>query len=407
MIMDLIESTLIRLHVDEDGNVSDEEEQAVNAELGIFEDHFSKPDGSYGMNVSDLELAIAGCKEMIFETEERSAKRLTLVRKLTKLRFTLQELKDEPPVPPGIRKYLGHHLEPQRPTLTTHHVCDKCVGMIWTLIPGNWYRCKFCNYKTHHACIPLIQRSCPSVSKFPTYLLQICQEKGLSAQAYRCGECRVPVTLSKYRLCDYNGLYYCANCHWNNLAVIPARIVRNWDFTPQFVCRASKQLLKMLQKRPILALHALNPMLFCYVEELNELKRLREELLMMKNYLQACRVALETRLLRILDERLHFVDHCDMYSVQDLIDLKDGSLLTWTTGVHDLLAKHIKEECEVCRGQGHLCGLCDGKNEILYPFDKTSSVCPMCSAVFHRECYMKFKGNCARCNRRASRQGMM
>jgi hypothetical protein len=32
------------------------------------------------------------------------------------------------------------------------------------------------------------------------------------------------------RLCDYSGQYYCKQCHWNDLAVIPARVVHNWDF---------------------------------------------------------------------------------------------------------------------------------------------------------------------------------
>lgn len=32
------------------------------------------------------------------------------------------------------------------------------------------------------------------------------------------------------RMCDYNGLYYCPNCHWNSLMVIPARVLHNWDF---------------------------------------------------------------------------------------------------------------------------------------------------------------------------------
>ena len=32
------------------------------------------------------------------------------------------------------------------------------------------------------------------------------------------------------RICDYTGLYYCSLCHWNDLAVTPARIVHNWRF---------------------------------------------------------------------------------------------------------------------------------------------------------------------------------
>ncbi len=31
------------------------------------------------------------------------------------------------------------------------------------------------------------------------------------------------------RHCDYNGAYYCGNCHWNDAMVIPARVIHNWD----------------------------------------------------------------------------------------------------------------------------------------------------------------------------------
>ena len=33
------------------------------------------------------------------------------------------------------------------------------------------------------------------------------------------------------RLCDYSGQYFCEECHWNDLVVIPARVVHNWDFS--------------------------------------------------------------------------------------------------------------------------------------------------------------------------------
>ena len=36
---------------------------------------------------------------------------------------------------------------------------------------------------------------------------------------------------SEARLCDYTGQYFCEECHWNDMVVIPARVVHNWDFT--------------------------------------------------------------------------------------------------------------------------------------------------------------------------------
>lgn len=52
---------------------------------------------------------------------------------------------------------------------------------------------------------------------------------------------------SEARQCDYTGQYYCSHCHWNDLAVIPARVVHNWDFEPR----------KVSAKRPGVALGAM------------------------------------------------------------------------------------------------------------------------------------------------------
>jgi hypothetical protein len=56
---------------------------------------------------------------------------------------------------------------------------------------------------------------------------------------YCCAECDrkfAPAEVDagrEARLCDYTGLSFCPNCHWNALAVTPARIVHNWDFDPR------------------------------------------------------------------------------------------------------------------------------------------------------------------------------
>ena len=86
--------------------------------------------------------------------------------------------------------------------------------------------------------------------------------------------------------------------------VIPARVLHNWDFEPRKVmsamaantsmqcsqvnprrtdkccrlcfifqvCRASKQFLRLMSMRSVLRVQDLNPMLFSFVEELNEVK---------------------------------------------------------------------------------------------------------------------------------------
>src|SRR5699024_8533936 len=81
--------------------------------------------------------------------------------------------------------------------------------------------------------------------------------------------------VSKARLCDYTGLYFCENCHIGDTAQIPARIIHNWDFRPQPVCRAALQIISYLKNtathfdQPVLFnLVEINPMLYGLVDEL-------------------------------------------------------------------------------------------------------------------------------------------
>lgn len=40
---------------------------------------------------------------------------------------------------------------------------------------------------------------------------------------------------SEARQCDYTGQYYCSTCHWNDTAIVPARVIHNWEFEPRKV----------------------------------------------------------------------------------------------------------------------------------------------------------------------------
>ena len=74
-----------------------------------------------------------------------------------------------------------------------------------------------------------------SLSLSPSlHALQICPEVGLTAQQFRCVRCNRQLTQTppaEVRLCDYDGRYYCPDCHSNDMALIPARVMHNWDFT--------------------------------------------------------------------------------------------------------------------------------------------------------------------------------
>ncbi|XP_028333776.1 differentially expressed in FDCP 8 homolog isoform X2 [Physeter macrocephalus] len=334
-------------------------------DLGLSEDHFARPVGLLlASDIQQLRRAIQECKQVILELPERSEKQEDAVVRLIHLRLKLQELKDPSEEEPNIRVLLEHRFFKEKSKSVTQ-ACDKCHAVIWGLIQ-TWYTCTGCYYRCHSKCLNLISKPCvrSKVSHQAEYELNICPEAGLDSQDYRCAECRAPISLrgvpSEARQCDYTGQYYCSHCHWNDLAVIPARVVHNWDFEPR--------------------------------------KKLRQDILLMKPYFITCREAMAARLLLQLQDRQHFVENDEMYSVQDLLDAHTGRLGCSLAETHTLFAKHIKLDCERCQAKGFVCELCR-EGDVLFPFDSHTSVCADCSAVFHRDCYYDNSTTCPRCAR--------
>ncbi|XP_076263537.1 differentially expressed in FDCP 8 homolog isoform X2 [Rhynchophorus ferrugineus] len=363
-------------------------------------------------NGDELSKAINKCRDLILENEQCSFERKWLVRHLIELRLRLQEYKEamEDPLHPrnknsGVsnRTVKGHHLKLQ-PLLrnASYKYCDHCTGTIWSVVQA-WYECEDCGYACHYKCIASILRECAHViaCEKGQYELNICPEVGMSAQKYQCAECKAPLILNKewsdVKKCDYTGLYYCSACHWSSSAVIPARVVHNWDLTPYLVSQASLQILRITANRPLINLEKLNPRLFSLVQELNLVRRLRQELQGLKKYLVVCRKAKEEHLLWKCD-RPHLIDNTDMYSLQDLLDTQSGDLLTKLHNLVEDFSTHVKINCEVCKGRGHICEICQNE-EILFPFVSTAYICDKCNSVYHKNCIARVRDLCPKCDR--------
>ncbi|KAG7199461.1 hypothetical protein KM043_014087 [Ampulex compressa] len=370
---------------------------------------------SKAVNEEDLQDMVQKCKQMVLESTECSEERKWLVRRLIELRLRVQELRE---ASNGnlfeTQVILGHHLVPQKYYITTSIpvYCDHCSGAVWTMLQS-WYMCSDCKFCCHWKCLNNICRVCVHVVASEaggyTYTKDICPEQGLSNQGYRCAECKVRITFKSAwiepRLCDYSGLYYCQRCHWNTAMVIPARVIRNWDMEPRLVSRAAAQLLTLLEERAVLPLEELNPKLFTLVPDLSLVKRMREEMQMMKQYLVVCPEANDHGLPWKVGLRSHMIENPGSYAIKDLIDLQSGLLLEEIRTAYDVMHAHITEQCELCKGRGHLCEIC-GNDGIIYPWDASAVTCHQCAAVHHRVCWSKRNHCCPRCTRLKKRRSM-
>lgn len=118
----------------------------------------------------------------------------------------------------------------------------------------------------------------------------------------------------------------------------------------------------------------------------------------MRRYLSSCRVSQSSHLLWKLGDRHHLIDTTHMYSLQDLVDIHNGELPSFLQTVTERFIQHIKEECLICKGRGHICEIC-GNDEVIFPFEAGTITCGSCSAVFHRVCWTRKKENCPKCAR--------
>uniref|UniRef100_A0A8D0FGZ7 Differentially expressed in FDCP 8 homolog n=1 Tax=Strix occidentalis caurina TaxID=311401 RepID=A0A8D0FGZ7_STROC len=360
-------------------------------DLGLAEDHFSRPVGLIlASDVQQLRQAIEECKRAILALPEHSERQKDAVVRLIHLRLKLQELKDPGEDEPNIRVVLEHRFYKEK-SKSVKQTCDKCSTIIWGLIQ-TWYTCTGCYYRCHSKCLPLVSKACvrAKVSHQAEYQLSICPESGLDSQDYRCAECRAPVSLREAAAAWGWGLalrkYFFAE-----------GVVGRWNGLPR--AGGESPSLEGLKSRVDPALRDLVELGTVSVRFM----KLRQDILLMKPYFITCKEAMEARLLLQLQDRQHFVENDEMYSLQDLIDIEAGRLSCSLTEIHTLFAKHIKLDCERCQAKGFVCELCK-EGDVLFPFDSHTSVCTDCSAVFHRDCYYDNSTTCPKCARLSLRK---
>ncbi|KJH49156.1 phorbol esters/diacylglycerol binding domain protein [Dictyocaulus viviparus] len=393
-----------------------EEPSPVDDELSevIALCHSEKPDCTRN---DEIMAAICHCKSKLKEClyDVEIPNKQIYFDKLVQLSLEKQELEEnDANISTGVTKILGHEFVLQRSRGRRNPYCEVCIGTIWRLVQS-WRRCRVCGFRAHEKCVNGVHRVCAGIAISRNdfcFSMEFCEERGLCAQNYACAECDAPLQYegpsnAQPRLCEFTGLLFCSKCHWGDLWSIPARIFHNMDATPRPVCRAAKQLLAIVDIRPLINMSLANPSLFKYHKELRRVQLLRRNFLFMKCYFICCRNAAKLRILQYLNRHQYFVDGADMYSLADLRELCMGDLLQDLEDIYAVFRRHIEEECEICRGNGFYCELCDGsdgRDQIIFPFSKKVSMCQKCFAVFHSKCFETHNSFCTRCERRKKRE---
>ncbi|XP_072434668.1 pleckstrin homology domain-containing family M member 3 isoform X1 [Chiloscyllium punctatum] len=234
-------------------------------------------------------------------------------------------------------------------------------------------------------------------SSFLSLLTVIAVEKGLTAQSFRCAGCQRPVGLSygNAKVCAYSGWYYCHACHVDDVFLIPARLVHNWDTAKHKVSKQAKEFLEYISEEPLIDIRQDNPHLYEHVEALATVLRLRQQLKSLRAYLFSCRASVAEDLRRRIFPREYILQHVHLYSLADLQQVFEGKLAPFLMKINKFASAHVYN-CSLCSQKGFICEICNN-GQIIYPFEGTATKrCEICGAVFHAECKSR-SVPCPRC----------
>lgn len=248
----------------------------------------------------------------------------------------------------------------------------------------------------------------PEVKRFLKQLPKIFNESGYNEQDFKCYSCRRPVGLvfGQSRLCHFDGHHYCSECHLSEKSVIPARILCNWDFSRYPVSKRNQHFLTLISNEPMFELRKMSPKMFDVHPELNEIEELRRQAFFVRSYCTTCvQDSISFELTKLVWPREHLIKQTDLYSLEDLTQIKTGSLKQVLKNVITFGKQHVLS-CVLCCQKGFICEICKS-SQIIYPFD-TEFVhrCNECQSIYHKACFKLRQGaeSCPRCQRLKARR---
>nr|CAD7438648.1 unnamed protein product [Timema bartmani] len=222
----------------------------------------------------------------------------------------------------------------------------------------------------------------------------------MTKQNYRCAGCGMKVApeyAHRFRYCEYLGRYFCTGCHTNQLALIPGKILFKWDFTRYPVSSFSYRLLDQMLCDPLFRIADLNVGLYRKARQLERTHQLRLQLFYLKDFVLTCRFADKLHEC-VQKEPPYLMMELDLYSIQDLVQVKMGDLPTRLRELVVASSLHVDN----CSARGFVCEMCRSR-EVIFPWQLGRVArCPNCGACFHMSCWSP--SPCPRCIRLNARR---
>ncbi|XP_028674431.1 pleckstrin homology domain-containing family M member 1 [Erpetoichthys calabaricus] len=246
----------------------------------------------------------------------------------------------------------------------------------------------------------LVQYSLKENSAFLQHLDSVPVQRGLDAQNFKCAGCprQVGISFGISKLCEFSGQYYCDSCHQDDEAIIPSRVIHNWDLQKRVVSRQAVEFFAQIQFEPLINIENVNPSLYDHTEQLASIYESRQKLKLLGDYLMTCRSGAMKKMQAKMEKRTYLLESAHLYSIADLEEVAEGQYEVFLQSLIQTASNHVYG-CDLCFQRGFICQMCN-HSDIIFPFEfEATTRCKDCKAVFHSSCKTP-STPCPRCLRR-------
>ena len=182
--------------------------------------------------------------------------------------------------------------------------------------------------------------------------------------------------------CSYFMRYVCKNCISNDYSIIPQLILNEWCFDKCSISKRALNFIKLWYDKPIIYLKKKDELLKNIPESVLKLKK---ELRNIFSYMKCEDV------FNFLDKNIpdfkYIVLKEYIFSLKDLIEIHNRTFIKKLKNIKNIFIRHLKEECLLCKYEGHICLICQNEERIYFYDSEKVIYCKKCKKCFHRNCF--------------------
>lgn len=222
---------------------------------------------------------------------------------------------------------------------------------------------------------------------FPTKLITD-TPVSIYEQNFQCYICFCPfefvlgIPKDKIYWCSYLARYVCKDCISDEYSIIPAFVLKSWDFNKYSISKFGRDIIKQWENKPIIHIKSKN--------EVIKLSSLLKQAITTKRKIHkifdimTCE-KVEEIIKEILGKYDYLVFKENYFSLDDLCGINDFSTIAKFYDFFRLLEKHVKQDCQKCFVKGECCFICNKDSLMIYNVENTR-YCPKCKIICHKKC---------------------